>query len=49
MTSIFRILVKSLVRQFYRQNAGQLIFVFILFIGAVGELEGQLKYTGPFF
>src|SRR5258706_4120653 len=49
MTPIFRILVKSLVRQFYRQNAGQLIFVFILFIGAVGELEGQLKYTGPLF
>jgi hypothetical protein len=49
MTPTFSILVKSLVRQFYRQNAGQLIFVFILFIGAVGELEGQLKYTGPLF
>ena len=49
MTPAFSILVKSLVRQFYRQNAGQLIFVFILFIGAVGELEGQLKYTGPLF
>ena len=47
MRCTLHILVKTLVRQFYRRNAGQLVFLFILFIGAVGELEGQLKYTGP--
>lgn len=46
---IFRILLTTFVRRFYRQNAGQLIFIFILFFGAVGELEGESKYTGPLF
>ena len=45
----FRILVKSLIWPFYRQNAGQLVFIFILFFGAVGELEGTQKYTGPLY
>src|SRR5882757_4428204 len=49
MTAAFRILVISLVRQFYRQNAGQLVLVFILFIGAVGELEGTLIHVGPLY
>ncbi|HWK02463.1 MAG TPA: hypothetical protein VNS58_02455 [Puia sp.] len=49
MTPSSRILLQSLVRPFYRQNAGQLIFVFILFFGAVGELEGTQIHTGPLY
>lgn len=41
------ILFKSLVKPFYRQNAGQFIFVFIVFLGAVGEVGGEFRYTGP--
>jgi hypothetical protein len=44
-----RILQKSIVREFYRRNAGQLLLLFILFFGAVGELEGTAKYTGPLY
>ncbi|HEX9510404.1 MAG TPA: hypothetical protein VF939_07965 [Puia sp.] len=49
MTPTSRILLKSLVKPFYRQNAGQLIFIFILFFGAVGELEGTQIHTGPLY
>ena len=49
MNATARILQKSLVREFYRRNAGQLLFIFILFFGAVGELEGTAKYTGPLY
>jgi hypothetical protein len=41
------ILWKTLVRPFYRQNAGQFIFVFIVFFGAIGEIGGEARYTGP--
>jgi hypothetical protein len=36
-----------MIRPFYRKNAGQLVLIFILFIGAVGELEGSQIHTGP--
>jgi hypothetical protein len=47
MNKAMSILWKTLVRPFYRQNAGQFIFIFIVFFGAVGEIGGKAKYTGP--
>lgn len=47
MNKTISILWKTLVRPFYRQNAGQFIFIFIVFFGAVGEVGGKAKYTGP--
>ena len=49
MKKVLPLLIKSLVRPFYKQNAGQFVFIFILFFGAVGELEGKVKYTGPLY
>jgi hypothetical protein len=45
--TIGSVLVKTLVKPFYRQNAGQFVFIFILFFGAVGEIGGKARYTGP--
>jgi hypothetical protein len=47
MNSTTSLLLKTLVKPFYRQNAGQFIFIFIIFFGAVGEVGGYRKYTGP--
>lgn len=40
MNPAVHILVKSLVKPFYRQNAGLFIFLIIVMFGAVGELDG---------
>jgi len=49
MRKTLSILLKTLVKPFYRRYAGPLLLVFILFFGAVGELSGDKPdYTGPF-
>ena len=48
MRKIFPVLLKTLVKPFYRRYAGPLLLIFILFFGAVGELSGDRpSYTGP--
>ena len=35
-----KILIKSIVKPFYRQHAGMLIFLFLITFGAVGVVDG---------
>jgi len=41
MDSLQKILFKTLIKPFYKQNAGFFIFILVIMIGVVGELDGS--------
>src|SRR5580704_11399536 len=41
MDSLQKILFKTLIKPFYKQNAGFFIFIIIIMVGVVGELDGS--------